>query len=221
MHHSIIKNTSKARSSPRCTSRRTVARGWSASSGSSPARGAPFLYRGGIGPWTVPDATTARLRGLGAALAAEFSLAGLFGVDFILKGDEPWTIEVNPRYTASVEILELATRRALLLDHVQACAEGRLSEDAEPSASRIVGKRVLYASRRLAAPIIAAPGWSAGDPFAIPSIADVPWPGTTIDALEPIMTVFASATSAEACAACLDRLESEWMERVEHAADSR
>lgn len=183
--------------------------------------GAPFLYRGGIGPWSVPDATTARLRRLGAALASEFPLIGLFGVDFILKDDEPWTIEVNPRYTASVEILELATRRALIRDHVLACAEARLSEAPDPTARQIVGKRILYASRRLVTPAISAPAWSSGDPFAVPSIADVPWPETTIDALEPIMTVFATAATVESCAVQLDQIEIEWLGRLELDDDRR
>jgi len=179
--------------------------------------GVPFLYRGGIGPWTVPAATTARLRRLGEVLAAEFPLVGLFGVDFILKDDAPWPIEVNPRYTASIEVIELATGRALLRDHALACTDGRLPEGPLPAASRIVGKRILYATRRLVTPPIAVPDWSADDPFAISSIADVPWPGTTIDVLEPIMTVFATATTAETCAARLDRIEAEWMERLGQA----
>ncbi|MDR3619203.1 MAG: ATP-grasp domain-containing protein [Paludisphaera borealis] len=182
------------------------------------APGAPFLYRGGIGPWSVSDATTARLRRLGTALASDFPLVGLFGVDFILNDDEPWPIEVNPRYTASVEILELAMGRALLRDHVLACSEGRLPEALGPSASRIVGKRILYARQRLVAPPIAVPGRSV-DLFAVPSIADVPWPGTTIDTLEPIMTVFATATTAETCAERLDQIEAEWMERLERAGE--
>ena len=185
------------------------------------APGEPFLYRGGVGPWTVPDVTAARLGRLGSALASEFPLVGLFGVDFILKDDEPWTIELNPRYTASVEIIELATRHALVRDHVLACEAGRLGEAPEPSAPRIVGKRILYASRRLVTPAIAAPAWSSDDPFAIPPIADVPWPGTTIDALEPIMTVFATAATAEACSIHLDRIEAEWMERLELTDDGR
>jgi predicted ATP-grasp superfamily ATP-dependent carboligase len=175
--------------------------------------GAPFLYRGGIAPWEVPDASRAILRRAGEALASRFALVGWFGVDFILRGDEPLPIEVNPRYTASVEIHELAMRRALLLDHVEACVDGRLPSDAEPSASRFVGKRVLYARRRLVAPAIAVPDRSA-DPFAVPDVADVPEPGTIIAPLEPIMTVFATASTFEACAERLDRIEEDWMRRL-------
>jgi uncharacterized protein len=179
------------------------------------ASGAPFLYRGGIGPWSVSAETSARLRRLGEVLAADFALVGLFGVDFVLQDGEPWLIEVNPRYTASVEIHELALGRALLRDHVLACVEGRLVEDSGSSVSRVVGKRVLYATRRFDAPPIAAPAFSIDDPFAVPAIADVPWPGTTIDVLEPIMTVFAEAATPDDCSAKLDQFDAEWMERLE------
>ena len=43
-----------------------------------------------------------------------FGLAGWFGVDFILRDGIPWPVEINPRYTASVEIHELASGRSLL-----------------------------------------------------------------------------------------------------------
>jgi predicted ATP-grasp superfamily ATP-dependent carboligase len=153
------------------------------------------------------------LRRIGDALAAGFALVGLFGVDLVLRDDEPLPIEVNPRYTASVEIHELAARRALILDHVRACAEGRSPDDGPPSASRFVGKRVLYARRRLVAPRIAVPDRSA-DPFAIPDVADIPRAGTILEPLEPIMTVFATAATFEACAERLDRIEDEWMRRL-------
>jgi len=175
--------------------------------------GAPFLYRGGIGPLAVPDASLAKLRRIGELLASDFALVGLFGVDCILRDDEPLPIEVNPRYTASVEIHELAMRRSLLIDHIGACFEGRSPVDAEPPASRFVGKRVLYARRRLVAPSIAVPARSA-DPFAIPDVADIPRPGTIIEPLEPILTIFETATTFEACAERLDRVEEVWMRRL-------
>src|SRR5262249_36054714 len=63
----------------------------------------PFQYCGSIGPLTLdPSMEHAWLR-LGNALAAGFQLQGLFGVDCIVRDQIPWPVEVNPRYTASVE----------------------------------------------------------------------------------------------------------------------
>jgi predicted ATP-grasp superfamily ATP-dependent carboligase len=51
-------------------------------------------------------------------------------------------------------------------------------------------------------------------PFEIPPIADVPWPGTAIDTLEPIMSIFATGADAASCEAQLDRIEARWMDRL-------
>ena len=45
-------------------------------------------------------------------LAAAFGLRGLFGVDFIWDGERAWAVEVNPRPTASLEVIEAAVRDA-------------------------------------------------------------------------------------------------------------
>ncbi|MEJ7637550.1 MAG: ATP-grasp domain-containing protein [Singulisphaera sp.] len=68
--------------------------------------GARFAYRGSLGPWPVSDRESARIGLLGGFLAASYRLVGLFGVDFILSDGQPWPVEINPRYTASVEVLE-------------------------------------------------------------------------------------------------------------------
>ena len=56
-----------------------------------------------------------------AAVSEQFELIGLFGVDFILDGDTVWTLEVNPRYTASVEIVERFTGKSAIAEHAAAC----------------------------------------------------------------------------------------------------
>ena len=83
--------------------------------------GARFAYRGSLGPWPVSDRESARIGLLGDFLAASYRLVGLFGIDFILSDGQPWPVEINPRYTASVEVLELALRRSLLAEHRRAC----------------------------------------------------------------------------------------------------
>ena len=83
--------------------------------------GSPFAYRGNIGPSLVPAPLMSRLRQLGNVLSSAFRLVGLFGVDYIQHDDEPWLVETNPRYTASVEVFELATHRTLLTEHLRAC----------------------------------------------------------------------------------------------------
>lgn len=176
--------------------------------------GSPFLYRGGVAPWMVPEAARAEVRRIGETLARRFALVGLFGVDFILADGRPWVVEVNPRYTASVELFEYATRRSLMWDHVRACVDGEVGPEVSPHrAGPAVGKRVVYARRRMTFPEIAPPT-PEGDDLLEPAFADVPDPGATIEAGEPILTVFARAETPGACIAGLDRREAEWLARL-------
>jgi predicted ATP-grasp superfamily ATP-dependent carboligase len=74
----------------------------------SPWTGAPrFHYAGSLGPIPLSEPRRRDLQRLGELLAAEFELQGWFGVDFIADDQERlWILEVNPRYTASMELLE-------------------------------------------------------------------------------------------------------------------
>lgn len=78
--------------------------------------GAPFGDRGSVGPWPLAPAEAGRIAAVGRVPAAEFSLTGLFGMDLVLRAGWPWPVEVNPRYMASVGVLELTSGRALLAD---------------------------------------------------------------------------------------------------------
>jgi predicted ATP-grasp superfamily ATP-dependent carboligase len=162
-----------------------------------------FQYAGSIGPWPISEATLATLARLGSVLSAQFELAGLFGVDFILDGDQVWTVEVNPRYTASVEIVERSTGVRAIAAHVAAC--GGTPGEIEQAGTKVDpariettchGKATLFATRDIV----------ISHEFAEYSIAEslrLPWPtlgdvsgaGTPIENGRPVLTMFASGTS--------------------------
>ena len=184
------------------------------------APGSPFAYRGSIGPCDLSGQSWSRLSLLGQVLASTFCLVGLFGVDFVLPDDEPWIVEINPRYTASVEVLELALGCSLFAEHVGACL-GRAVSSSGPTelANRrrlplVVGKAILYAVRSLAAPEIEVHEFQDRDPFAIPSHADIPCPGTPIAEGEPVMTVFATAEDVVSCEEKLKERTAFWERRL-------
>jgi uncharacterized protein len=177
-------------------------------------RGRPFAYRGGIAPWNPGVAVAARLAELGDRLASAFGLLGWFGVDYVLCHGIPWPVEVNPRYTASVELHELATGQPFLPEHQAAC-EGLAEPAAEPPAkrrrrSRTAAKWIVYAPHRLVVPEIEL-GIPAGDgPNAFTAVADIPAPGATIGEGEPVVTLLARDSDAGACRARLTRLQRTW-----------
>lgn len=109
--------------------------------------GAPseFGYAGSIGPIELSPSASLQIQQIGTLLAHEAKLLGLFGCDFILADNFPWLIEVNPRYTASVEVLERATSWPLLKWHVAACLESSTAANCPGSdldISHALGKRV-------------------------------------------------------------------------------
>ena len=180
--------------------------------------GSPFAYRGSIGPVSIAANLAAKLHELGDALASEFALAGWFGVDYILHDDNPWPVEINPRYSASLEIHELASRRPLLDDHRRACngndVVGARPARADLPQSLAIGKVVVYASRNLTFPDIALEEYTLDDLFAVRSIADIPWPGSRIERGQPVMTLLASGENPAACRSRLIELERKWMSRL-------
>jgi len=189
------------------------------------APGSPFGYRGSIGPWPTTAPLAARLRALGSMLSSTFALTGWFGVDYVLNRGIPWPVEINPRYTASVEIHELFLGRSLLHDHRRAC-EGIVDETDCPALSAgpsrpVFGKLIIYASRRLVVPECLRLRDEARDHFAVDSIADVPWPATSVGVGQPVMTLLGSAPTLEGCRKRLFRLEQKWLSRLGTASDKR
>lgn len=160
------------------------------------AGGRPFAYCGSIGPLTLSPATSQTFHEIGNCLAATFGLTGVFGVDAISDGQGVHVLEVNPRYTASVEVLERALNRALLGDHLAACRQGVLPERLD-STARHCGKAVIYADTDLAVTRelcrrIDAP--NRGQPW--PPLADLPCPGTRIVSGRPALTVRAEGSNS-------------------------
>ena len=158
------------------------------------------------------------MKALGNALASAFDLAGWFGVDFILRDGIPWPVEVNPRYTASVEIFEMASSRSLLPDHRRACVTtappAQTSTRADIPASRVIAKWILHASHRLVAPEIVPEQDRTHDPLSVRSIADVPWQGTCFNAGDPVMTLMTAGVDLADCWSRMIQLEQTWTERL-------
>ena len=127
---------------------------------------------------------------LAAALTAEFGLIGLNGIDFVLRDGVPYPIEVNPRYSASMELIERAHGLSMFQTHVEAC-RGTLPS-ACPANIGVEGKAVVYARRDV----------TLGDTrrwVDHGSFADIPHPGERILRGHPICTVFAKASEAQSC----------------------
>lgn len=183
--------------------------------------GDAFRYSGSLGPVPLTTVQRERFEQIGNVLAREFGLTGLFGVDCIVAGDGIWPVEVNPRYTASVEVLERAIGVSAIEWHVAACRETRLPQDALPTTSGMwFGKTIVYAPTTSGTKDYVVGGeltaeWQAANADSLwPRFADLPAPGTKVAAGQPVFTLFASAGDRQTLREQLAREAAAWQARL-------
>jgi len=154
-----------------------------------------FRYCGSIGPRQLSTPIADQFLRIGETLHQSFALLGLFGVDAILQDGMVWPVEVNPRYTASVEVIERATAFKAVAAHVSACCDSKLPELSTPRQQS--GKLIVWAQRKCLFPALGKlPAELRACP-STPTLADIPAANTPIEAGSPIATVLADASCTE------------------------
>jgi predicted ATP-grasp superfamily ATP-dependent carboligase len=148
-----------------------------------------FRYCGSIGPVKPGHDAIESFEKIGRTFARAFRLTGLFGVDVIINGRGVWPLEVNPRYTASAEILERACGESLIAWHVAACREGSLPTPPRGS-SRLWGKAIWFSGARMVvSPQMVEMALADAD-----HMADIPRAGSVVEAGWPVMTLLAEGS---------------------------
>ncbi|BAL27157.1 ATP-grasp domain-containing protein [Azoarcus sp. KH32C] len=147
----------------------------------------PFVFRGCIGPVRVAPVVLSALETMLDALAAEFGLRGLNGLDFMLDDEEIRVIELNPRPPATIALYRHALAGGLLRVHVEASLSGRLpGPELLAGSERPRGFETLFAKRACEV------GARASDALAQRTWChDLPASGTRIARGEPLCTVSA------------------------------
>ena len=166
---------------------------------------APRLgWCGNVGPLDLPEHARGELEALGTLLSDQGELRGIFGVDFVWQAEGDGgqgrvvPLEVNPRYTGSVEVLEHALGFSAIALHLEACGHPRPPATECPAANGVVGKAVVYAPYAIQVEVDLCEHYPTS-PLKRPAAADLPPPGSTIDVGEPLLSVFAEGASVEAC----------------------
>ena len=178
--------------------------------------GGRFRFRGAVEllpAWVARhDGLIERLGELGTLLAAEAGLVGLVGIDFILprnsQGKIPVVLEVNPRPTASMELIERRVGRSLAVSHLAACGLPiPAARTLLPVATGTTWAKEIVIARQAGA---ITPTWVQQVEEALsetrtaaegnwPLLADRPVAGTHLNPGQPVVTVLAAAqTPAEA-----------------------
>jgi predicted ATP-grasp superfamily ATP-dependent carboligase len=168
----------------------------------------PFCYAGSIGPLDIRPTERAVLQRIGDVLASEFKLRGLFGVDLIHCDGSFYPVEINPRYAASMEVLERHLAKSFVGWHIDACRSGTLPGASEAVAAEILtqstapqtlhGKAIVYARLNCSiTPETTARLLAENHGHAWPLVADIPSVGTSLEVGQPVATVFAEGASRD------------------------
>lgn len=136
---------------------------------------------------------------LASAASAAFGLVGINGIDFVYRAPDAgadaiaWPVELNPRWSASVELFEQASGIPAFGLHADACRDGRLPPPRSGVSAQAIGKAVVFARTDIR--VGDTRGWltRAG------TFRDVPRPDTVIAAGRPVCTVVATAPDSSGC----------------------
>jgi predicted ATP-grasp superfamily ATP-dependent carboligase len=191
-----------------------IARGGGATlvGASQPLRGGPwcgagpFAYCGSVdAPLTqLPDRLRRAFESLGNGLARAFDLVGAFGSDVIVdESGIVHVLEVNPRPTASMELVERSTGWSLASAHLAACGMAAAPAAMSPG-DGVWAKAIVHAPRRPRPGLVerildVAEPWTLHDGRA--AVADVPPSGFPIVGGAPLVTAFARRPTRAAAAA--------------------
>lgn len=150
-----------------------------------------YRYCGSLYPLAVEARLVSHLDALAQETTRAFGLVGVSGLDFVLRDGEAFVLELNPRYCASMELVERAGGASVFETHVAAC-RGSLPVPLATRPDGVFGKGVLWARSDLVAPDTRA--WLSRE-----DVRDVPFPGERTRRGQPICTVFARAADSESC----------------------
>jgi predicted ATP-grasp superfamily ATP-dependent carboligase len=172
--------------------------------GASEFDGHGFRYCGNLLPIReTRDASAGRIildqvQQLAAFLTQEYELIGVNSIDFILNNKMILLTEVNPRYSASMELIEQAYELPVFKLHVQAILNDKLPDfnlETRLKDRFSYGKAILYANQDAFSPDTR--NWYER------RIRDIPHPGERLYKGQPICTLLAEAETWEGCFASL------------------
>jgi len=164
-----------------------------------------YRYCGNVLASADDEVFTERAVGSLIALAhevtAQFGLVGLNGIDCVIEDEVPYAIEVNPRWCASMELVERQYGVSMFGAHAAACVDGVLPSfelARVHQTGSVIGKAIVFAREDVVA--VGTRTWLGDE-----TVRDIPKPGEPLARGQPICTVFAEGENSGACVEALKR----------------
>ena len=179
------------------------------SSGIQSLHASDFLYSGNMGPVKLCNSELTELQTIGEIISSNYRPRGLLGMDYIINESRVYPLEINPRYTASMEVLELALGQNFITKHMQAFGFKAICENPARTEPSVIGKAIYYAPHDVL--ISEDVPWvsTEANPQLFSPFADIPRANSAIDKGSPVVTIFAKADSLTEVEVQLKKLTSQ------------
>ena len=112
----------------------------------------PWIYRGSLSPYSVSPSVFASLERFATTVAQSTGIRGLWQADFqIDPNGQLWLLEINPRWSASMELHELLQGYSWITEHVRILCDGASKSVPSPGspAGQQVAKGIVYAPHEM------------------------------------------------------------------------
>ena len=146
----------------------------------------------------VSERLSAGAGALAAAATEAFDLVGVNGIDFVARHDVAVPVEINPRWTSSMELVDRMSSTPVMASHIEACHGSLIAAAPLHGAPLVSGKAVVFARTDVMTP-------DTREWLNDSGVRDVPAPRQRITRGQPICTVFAEASTLDACYGALVR----------------
>jgi len=148
----------------------------------------PFQLATIESPFVIAETHRQQLCKVIDIITQETGLLGLNSLDFIIDDkDQLFILEINPRPSASAE---LVNNESLFQYHLQACQGKQMLDISTTDNTNYIGLYYLYAPQTVRIPL--KMNWPTQS-------HDLPQPGTTIEANQPICTIVIADSDIERC----------------------
>ena len=119
---------------------------------------------------------------------------GTIGIDF-MAGNKVHAIEVNPRFQATLDTIEMATGINLFAAHVRAYRG--ILPSRRPACRQMAARKILFAEKDMEI--------NRNLLLFSPLIADIPWPGTSFEEGQAVLSVYGWGAGEGEVQAMLDK----------------
>ncbi|PHR92206.1 MAG: hypothetical protein COA78_33660 [Blastopirellula sp.] len=160
----------------------------------------PYQYAGSIHAGKLLEELSRELNAIAQVLTQATGIQGLFGIDFIVQDGRCVVLEINPRYTASMELIEAARQSSLIGAHASVFTNSGINGLGSIKDENHRGKLFLFAQQdftfevQLYEQLKQAVCENSSELASLPTMADIPQVGTPINQGDPIFTIFSEAS---------------------------